>query len=39
MLNEKGLMTRLVTVENRVLKEGLHPVTEVHMLLNLHKFV
>lgn len=38
MLNEKVVMTQLVTAERRVLTRSLHKVPEVHKWFNLHKF-
>lgn len=38
MLNEKGVMTRLVTVECCVLTGSLHTVIKVHRLFKRHRF-
>lgn len=38
MLNEKGVITRLVTMENLVITGSLHTFPEVHKLFNLHRF-
>lgn len=38
MLNEKGVMTQLVTVELQVRTGSLHTIPMVHRLFNLHKF-
>ena len=38
MLNDKCLMTRLVTVERRVHMGSSHTIFEVHRLFNLHNF-
>lgn len=37
ILNERGVMTRLVTVERRILTGSLHTVPEVHRLFTRHK--
>lgn len=37
VLNEKGMMTRLVTVEQRLLTGSLHTVPDVHRLFTHHK--
>ena len=37
MINEKGVMTQLVTEKQQVLTRNLHTVLEVHRIFNLHK--